>query len=427
MTPTEVIASFQAAQDIFVAISGKPTDEDLVRIREILTPLLLSIPYDESHEDNNLWGLIASPEDYADRYNQAVFTVPTRPPIYPVVAADATAPVRAEAEFKNAAKLVDFNIHAAAERGCHDFIKSIVEDTWIAELKHAATFYVGIKASAFLTHLQKHCGGLHALDVVDLQVDMRLYYADAAGIPEYIIMLEDSQKKAKRANLPISDDVLAAIATKSLMEANTFPDETKDWGKRALNLKSWSEWKAHYLLAHEARELHIRACGGKEPFNGANAASEVPPNSQRPVASGRAAMPPNEAAIERLDDYLDNIANAATNEKAVLKELVATNAKQAETISTQAQNIKSLTHQVAKLHEQVNSLKNKAGSNSSKPPTPPTSEWAPVKNGYCWSHGFRVAHNHSSLTCRFPNPGHKKEADRRDIMGGSTKNQGWDA
>jgi hypothetical protein len=419
MTPTEVLASFRAAQEIFVTIAGKPSDEDIIRIREVLTPLLLSIPYDESHDDNNLWGIIASKDDYGDRYNQAVFTVPARPPIYPVVSSDATAPVRAEAEFKNAAKLVDFNVHAAAERGCHEFIKSIVEDTWIAELKHAATFYVGVKASALLAHLQKHCGGLHALDVVDLQVEMRLYYADAAGIPEYIIMLEDSQKKAKRANLPISDDVLAAIATKSLMEANTFPDETKDWGKLPLNQKSWAEWKAHYLLAHEARELHIRACGGKEPFNGANAASEIPPTANRPVSSDRSAVPPSEAAMERLDDYLDNIANAATNEKAVLEELVATNSKQAETISTQAQNIKSLTHQVQKLHEQISSLKKGSGKNSST--------WTPVSDGYCWSHGYRCAPGHSSLTCRHQLPGHKKEATRRNIMGGSTANKGWEA
>ena len=104
-----------------------------------------------------------SKEDCEAQYNQTVFTAPVRPPIYSTVTADATAPVRAEAEFKSAAKLVDFNIHAAAECGCHDFIKAVVEDTWIAELKHAATFYVGVKASAFLAHLQKHRGSQDTL------------------------------------------------------------------------------------------------------------------------------------------------------------------------------------------------------------------------------------------------------------------------
>ena len=48
MTPTEIV------------ITGKPSDEDIIHSQEILTCILLSIPYDEVDEDNNLWGLIAS-------------------------------------------------------------------------------------------------------------------------------------------------------------------------------------------------------------------------------------------------------------------------------------------------------------------------------------------------------------------------------
>ena len=177
MTPVEVIACFQAAQEVFVAITEKPTDKDIVRIQEILTPIPLSIPYDESEKNNNLWGLIASTEDYTARYSNASLVALVRPPIYLNVVSDAIAPIRADVEFKNAAKLVDFNVHATTECGYHDFIKAAVEDT-----KHATTFYVGVNAIEFLAHLQKHCGGLHALNMVDFQVDIRLYYANAAGI-----------------------------------------------------------------------------------------------------------------------------------------------------------------------------------------------------------------------------------------------------
>ena len=44
--------------------------------------------------------------------------------------------------------------------------------------------------------------------------------------------------------------------------------------KPKLTNKLRVEWKTHYLDAHEGRELHIQARGGKEPFNGANAATE---------------------------------------------------------------------------------------------------------------------------------------------------------
>ena len=116
MTLTEVIAWFQAAQEIFIVITGKPSDKDIVRIGEILTSILLSIPYDEVDEDDNLWGLIASLADFKSRYQNVVFFAPTWPPIYPEVLPSATAPVRTEAEFRNAAKLVDFNVHTVALR-----------------------------------------------------------------------------------------------------------------------------------------------------------------------------------------------------------------------------------------------------------------------------------------------------------------------
>ena len=51
---------FQAAQEIFIAITGKPSDEGIVHIHTILTPIFLSTPYDEVDADNSLWGLIAS-------------------------------------------------------------------------------------------------------------------------------------------------------------------------------------------------------------------------------------------------------------------------------------------------------------------------------------------------------------------------------
>ena len=128
-----------------------------------------------------------------------------RPQIYPVVSPDAISPVRAEAEFKNASKLADFYLHASAVHGYHNFVRAVIEVTWICEFKHATKFYLGVMASDLLDHLQLHCVGLRVLDTVDLQVDMRLYYVKVTGIPEYINMLKEDHKKATCAGLSISN------------------------------------------------------------------------------------------------------------------------------------------------------------------------------------------------------------------------------
>jgi hypothetical protein len=43
----------------------------------------------------------------------------------------------------------------------------------------------------------------------------------------------------------------------------------------------------------------------------------------------------------------------------------------------------------------------------------------PSPNNYCWTHGYKVANTHTSLSLNFPKQGHKREATRTDNMGGN--------
>jgi hypothetical protein len=47
----------------------------------------------------------------------------------------------------------------------------------------------------------------------------------------------------------------------------------------------------------------------------------------------------------------------------------------------------------------------------------------PSPSNYCWTHGYKVGITHTSLTCKLPKPGHKKEATRADNIGGSQANR----
>jgi hypothetical protein len=81
-----------------------------------------------------------------------------------------------------------------------------VEDTWIHDLRDPKTFYSNVTALALLNHLRDRSGGLHALDIVSLStIQMNQYYEGTPIIPEYIQLLEDAQRKAARAGLPVTD------------------------------------------------------------------------------------------------------------------------------------------------------------------------------------------------------------------------------
>ncbi len=88
MSPEEIATLFVAAQEKIQPVVGQPTDAFLNALREVLTPILLEIPYDEAEGKHSLIALIMLKTEYATKYG-----APSVPPkqlgTYPSVADDA--------------------------------------------------------------------------------------------------------------------------------------------------------------------------------------------------------------------------------------------------------------------------------------------------------------------------------------------------
>jgi len=251
MTPEEITALFAAASANFTPIAGNPSDDDLTDMREILMPLLLSIPYDETGPDprHNLIGLIESTATYTNDWGEA-FPIPDRPASYdPAIAADATPVIRARMEAAHTLRLQDYASHEAAERGAAKFIRDAVDELWYKDLKHHRSFYNSVTAKQLIEHLDANCGGLHPVDLINLPTEMMSFYATAEGIPEYINKLEDAQHKLARANLPMQDVQLLAIASTAVLASQHFPRATDEWEAMAPALKTWATLKTHCTQA----------------------------------------------------------------------------------------------------------------------------------------------------------------------------------
>ena len=75
-------------------------------------------------------------------------------------------------------------------------------------------------------------------------------------------MLEDAQKKAKRAGMPIADIELVMMASEAVLAAQYFPLEVDDWEGLPSSARMWSAWKMAFRLAHVKRQHQILALGG---------------------------------------------------------------------------------------------------------------------------------------------------------------------
>jgi hypothetical protein len=232
---------------------------------------------------------------------------------------------------------------------------------------------------------------------------MHGYYAQADGIPQYIIMLEEAQKKAKQAGMPIADIELVMMALAAVLAAMHFPHKVDDWeGLPALG-RTWSAWKMAFRSAHLKRQRQILASGGGELLRGAHGVLPTDPP----------------ATINRLEVALDNLVLPATNNTAVLQQLTAANLALTNTVAALTATNKKLVEAAA----------------TRVPATPPGTggclpgSKAPnksFKGNYCWMHGHKCSKLHTSATCLCPAAGHRKDATLANTFGGSVKDKGWD-
>ena len=235
--------------------------------------------------------------------------------------------------------------------------------------------------------------------MLSLQTNMHQYYTQANGIPQYIIMLDDAQKKAKRADMPIADVELVMMASAAVLAAQHFPREVDDWEGLPAASRTWTAWKTAFCLAHLKRQRQILALGGGEPLGGAHGVMPAP-------------FPPD---MDRLESALDNLVLASTNNKTVLEQLTAFNLAFPGTIAT-------LTATKKKLADKARS--GTAGTPRT-PGTPRKVTRNPHHGNYCWTHGHRVSKEHMSATCFNKAAGHKDDATLSNTMGGSENNKGW--
>jgi hypothetical protein len=99
------------------------------------------------------------------------------------------------------------------------------------------------------------------MDMISLHTNMHQHYTQADGIPQYIIMLEDAQKKAQCANMPIADIKLVMMASAAVLATQHFPRKADDWEGLLAAARTWTAWMTAFCLAHLKSQRQIFGIG----------------------------------------------------------------------------------------------------------------------------------------------------------------------
>jgi hypothetical protein len=169
--------------------------------------------------------------------------------------------------------------------------------------------------------------------------------------------------------------------------------------------KTWAAWKTAYLAAHKRRANRLLATGGADYLGHTNSAHSTTLNP---------------GLLGSIHNALNNLASgAASNEKATLEQLIASNSN-----SSLATSNSNLTREVKTLRDQL-TAKSRSGVCRVAGSNDPNKRRGPDTDGYCWSHGYRIGHGHNGHTCSHTKEGHQPTATRNNIMGGSVANKDW--
>ncbi len=160
---------------------------------------------------------------------------------------------------------------------------------------------------------------------------MTQYYVQADGIPQFIVMMEDAQKKAKRAGMPIADVELVMMALAAILAVQHFPQEVDDWGGLPAIDRTWRAWNVAFRLVHLKRQRQLQASGVGGPLGSSHVVTPAPA-----------------ATIDRLGTALNNLALAAANNTTVLQQLMASNLALSSLVTTLTVANKKLLDALAK-------------------------------------------------------------------------------
>jgi hypothetical protein len=69
MTPDAITLLFKEARDTFPPFEGKPTNDNLLLIKEMLLPIFMEVPYDQLKGVHSLMGLLTDPARYAANHS----------------------------------------------------------------------------------------------------------------------------------------------------------------------------------------------------------------------------------------------------------------------------------------------------------------------------------------------------------------------
>jgi hypothetical protein len=236
--------------------------------------------------------------------------------------------------------------------------------------------FANISAWAMLDHLFITDGNIATVDLENNFEHMRRAWDPQQPVESMFKQIQDCADYSEAGGVLIGHTQQINIGYAKIFATGHFMSACRRWNKKPLAEKTWAQFKADFSVAHRQHKKMQGESAAPSVYHSANA------------AVGQTEDQMAEATI----GALSNLPTATAVEHGVVATLTEANTclvKQLEDNSNELRELKALIKK-----EKIE----KRGQRSFKP----------SPNNYCWTHGYKVANTHTSLSCNFPKQGHNR-------------------
>ena len=139
--PADLTLVLQKVTEGFTAIVDRPTDNDLIEIRQLLVPVLMRTKYNKLTLTRNISGVILPSDCYQHIYKKGAYLIPPVINLYnETIEEDSTIIEIHRAEVKHEARRNNRQLYKTNYNACRNFIMAVADETWYKELKDPDTF-----------------------------------------------------------------------------------------------------------------------------------------------------------------------------------------------------------------------------------------------------------------------------------------------
>ena len=369
-------------------IEGIPTYETLKKLRSELSENAATIPSTRGGGAHGYLGVVLPDPIYTVVSGGVNFVLPNNPGLQPQIPVNATAAQIAERQRQHAISLREWKEYQAVHKALRKQLLEAVEPIYLRALRDGHVGFANVTVQEILQHLFAAYGIITPTELQANDARMKTAWDPSTPFETVIDQVEEAATFAINGHQPYTAEQILNTAYNLVYASGEYFEACEKWDDRPAAEKTWLNFKSHFLEA--AHKLALR----------------------RQTAQGHGFHHANHLATsEPTMDLLANLAQAQVADRDTQLTLNATIA----TLSTQLQNQTALITQLQTQLTAALAAKAPAPDKDKKPKKPKD------HGSYCWTHGYHVAANHTSATCRAPIDGHQAAATRDNPMGGSTK------